>query len=88
MSSKRIPIAAARRIAEEHGQQQVIIVTWDASSGTTHVVTYGTTLLACEQAAIGGNRVKAALGWPETLCNAVPARVRRRRRTSTQEHRP
>lgn len=72
----RIPIAAARRIAEHYGQQQVILVTWDGAK--THVVTYGTTLEACEQAAAGGNRVKRALGWPKELCHAKPARQRRR----------
>ena len=74
--AKRIPITAARRIAEEFGQQQVILVTWDGA--ITHVVTYGATREACEQAAQGGNRVKRALGWPEELCNAEPAHVRRR----------
>ncbi len=77
--AKRIPIAAAKRIAAEYGQQQVIIVTWDGA--TTHVVTYGDTLQACGQAAQGGNRVKAALGWPEQLCQDKPARVRRKHST-------
>ena len=76
--ANRIPIAAARRIAEEYGQQQVILVTWDGAN--THVVTYGTTLEACDQAAQGGNRVKRSLGWPEDLCQDTPARVRRRAR--------
>lgn len=76
MTAKRIPIAAAKRIGDEFAQRQVIVVTWDGE--TTHVVTYGASLADCDQAAQGGNRVKAALGWPEALCKAAPARVRRR----------
>lgn len=70
---KRIPIAVARRIADAQRQRQVIVVTWDGE--TTHVVTYGKTLEDCRQAAEGGNRIKRALGWPESLCAAVPARA-------------
>lgn len=73
---ERIPIVAAKRIADDYGQRQVVLVTWDGS--TTHVVTYGRTVEECGQAAQGGNFVKRALGWPETLCNDVPARRKRR----------
>lgn len=73
--ASRIPIAAARRIAEEFGQRQVILVCWDGE--TTHVTTYGASAAECAQAAEGGNYVKRALGWPERLCSAVPARARR-----------
>lgn len=74
--TKRIPIRVAKTIADEFGQDQVIVVTWDKSTGHTHVVTYGKTVEECEQAAEGGNRVKRALGWPEELCNAKPRRAR------------
>ena len=73
----RLPIFAAQRIADDYGQDQVIVVTFDKTSGLTHVVTYGRSLEECEQAAIGGNKVKAALGWPESLRHAEPARVKR-----------
>lgn len=69
----RIPISAARTIAGDHGCRQVIIVAWDGKK--THVVTYGKTVKECEQAASGGNFVKKALGWPESLCNSEPSRV-------------
>lgn len=75
--SKRIPIAAAKRIADEYSKDQVIVVTWDKATGTTWVTTYGKTVEECAQAAEGGNRVKRALGWPEILCNAKPARIRK-----------
>lgn len=74
---KRIPITAAKRIAQEFLQDQVILITFDKTSGTTHVVTYGKSKEDCDQAAIGGNKLKREfLGWPEELCNAVPRRMR------------
>jgi len=82
--SKRIPIADAKRIAEAHGQRQVIIVTWDGKN--THVVTYGQSVDDCKQAAEGGNKLKRFLGWPEELCQARPARAKSlRERIKTQE---
>ncbi|MFH1317769.1 MAG: hypothetical protein ABIH71_01975 [Candidatus Omnitrophota bacterium] len=76
MGVKRIPILVAKRISEQYNQAQVIIVTWDNVNNRTHVVTYGKTLKDCEQAAIGGNFVKKALGWPDELCHAKPARIK------------
>jgi hypothetical protein len=76
--AERLPIARAKEIAERHDLDQVILVAWSRRDGTTHVVTFGRSIEDCAQAAEGGNRVKRALGWPESLCNAVPARVRRR----------
>jgi hypothetical protein len=73
--SKRIPIADAKALAAKHALKQVIILAWDGE--TTHVVTYGVTLADCAQAAEGGNRMKRVMGWPEELCQAKPARVRR-----------
>ena len=75
MGAKYIPITAAKRIADDYGQSQVIVVTFDKQTGLTHVVTYGGTLEECKQAAAGGNVVKKALGWPESLCVAKPARA-------------
>jgi hypothetical protein len=78
--SKRIPISAAKRIADDYGQSQVVIITFDKDAGgITHVVTYGRTVEECAQAALGGNFVKKALGWPEAECRAVPARARGRK---------
>ncbi len=71
MKYKPIPISAAKAIAETYHKQQVIVVTWDAAHGKTHVTTYGDTAEACRQAALGGDKVKAALGWPPDL-RSVP----------------
>lgn len=55
----------------------MILLTFDRSTGTTHVVTYGKTIEDCDQAAQGGNLLKKTLGWPENLCNAQPSRIRK-----------
>lgn len=77
MAYKRIPITAAKKIAKDYDKNQVIIVTWDAKYGKTHVTTYGKSLKECEQAASGGNLVKKALGWPDELCHAKPSRCKK-----------
>lgn len=69
-----IPIAAARDFAIEHKLTQVIIVGWNGRD--THVVTYGASATDCDQAAMGGNLVKKAIGFPESMCGSKPSRVR------------
>jgi hypothetical protein len=77
--NKRIPIKAAQEIAKKYKLDQVVIVAYerDAKKGTdmTHIVTYGKTKADCLQAAQGGNMVKKALGWPDSL-QALPSRVK------------
>lgn len=70
----KIPIAAAKTVANEYACRQVILMAWDGEH--THCVTYGKTVEDCDQAAQGGNRIKAALGWPESLM-AEPSRVKK-----------
>lgn len=82
--TKRIPIQAAKDIASKHACRQVIILAWDGVS--THVVTYGKSVEDCLQAANGGNAIKRSLGWPESECNAVPARIKRRNKTALDPH--
>ena len=81
MSSKRIPISAAAAVGREHGQRQVLLVTWDGER--THVVTWGANVEECRQAAAGGNAVKRALGWPDEACHAATT-PRRSRKPSGQ----
>lgn len=77
-SFKRIPIKAAKDIADKYNQNEVILVTFDAMTGLTHVVTYGKTLFDCQSAAVGGNRLKREfLKWPDELCHDVPARMKK-----------
>jgi len=72
---KRIPIKAAKDIAQEYNLKQVILCAWDGE--LTHIVTYGKTLEDCDQAAQGGNKIKKFLGWSEELCEAEPSRVKK-----------
>lgn len=72
---KPIPVSAAKAIAETYDKQQVIVVTWDATHGKEHVTTYGDTAETCRQAALGGDKVKAALNWPPSN-RSVPTLAR------------
>ena len=72
---KLIPVDAARRIAEDYAQDQVVICTFENATGRLHVVTYGKRIEDSENAAKGGDFVKKALGWPDRLCNTTPPRV-------------
>lgn len=71
---ERIPIKAAKDLAEIYNLRQAIIIAWDGK--LTHCVTYGKSIEDCDQAAIGGNKIKKALGWPESLM-IEPSRVKK-----------
>lgn len=77
-TGKRIPIKDAKEIGLKNGYSQVIIVAWDGETSTTSVCTWGKSLKDCDQAAMGGNFVKKALGWPDHLCQDKPARIKRK----------
>ncbi len=64
---KRIPISAARRIADEYGYDQVVVVARKVGEhGGEHVTTYGVDKANCDVAARIGNFFKHKLmGWPE-----------------------
>ncbi|HZI17839.1 MAG TPA: hypothetical protein VEY09_04515 [Pyrinomonadaceae bacterium] len=57
-----IPVADAKRIAEERGYDQVIIVAWNAETGKNHITTYGTEPAQKKMAAQGGDRIAEILG--------------------------
>lgn len=67
MSGKRIPIAAAQRIAEQYGYDQVVIIARKVDpDGNEHVTTYGVDKANCDVAARIGNFIKhKIMGWPE-----------------------
>ena len=73
----RIPIGDLRELARLRDLRQAILVAWDGER--EHVVTYGRSAEECDQAALGGDRIKAALGWPPESRGAEPSRVRRLR---------
>lgn len=61
-STALIPVADLQAIGERYKLSQVILVAWDGAR--EHVVTWGRTLDDADNAADGGNLVKAALHWP------------------------
>lgn len=72
---KRLPINDLRELANKRDLRQVILMAWDGER--THVVTYGRSVEDCNQAAIGGNKLKEAMNWPKELCDAEPSRVKK-----------
>ena len=78
---KGIPIIAAKRASEESGYPVIVVFAIDPETSKQHVTTYGVTVRHCEWAAELGNNLKKALQWPPALCNAKPARIRRKETT-------
>lgn len=72
---RRVPIRVAREVGRQQGLSQVILVAWDGKR--MHVVTWGDTTEACDQAAQGGDLVKKALGYPERDIGTLPSRVKK-----------
>ena len=68
-------IGEARRIAETYEQDQVILVSWERSTGMVHVATYGKSLEDSVGAAQAGNAIKKDLSFPDHMCHEVPVRV-------------
>lgn len=66
---KRIPIAAAERIAKEYGYDQVVIIARkvgeDPEPHGEHVTTYGVNKEHCDSAAQQGVALKRFMGWPD-----------------------
>ena len=67
---KRIPISAAKEIADKFGYDQVIIIARkvgeDPAPHGEHVTTYGIDAEHCKVAAATGNFLKhKVMGWPE-----------------------
>lgn len=59
--SKRVPIKAAKDLANDYNKEQVIVVTFCPQTGYT-VTTYGKTKKLCQDAAKGGKFVMDAIG--------------------------
>lgn len=61
---KRIPIAAAKRIAKDYGYDQVVVIARKVGEGE-HVTTYGVDKANCEAAAKVGDHLKHnIMRWP------------------------
>jgi hypothetical protein len=61
MNPKIISIDEARTLANAHGMRQLIVISWDGD--LQYVTTYGQSLEDCDQAAMGGDKLKEVLGW-------------------------
>lgn len=67
MPHKRIPIAAARRIAEAYGYDQVVVYARKVGdAGGEHMTTYGTTPTHCGIAARMAAKLQEFMGWNAT----------------------
>lgn len=65
---KPIPISAAKRIAEDYGLHQVVImgrVTGDVPGPDEHITTYGINVQHCRIAAYMGDKLKEVAQWPD-----------------------
>lgn len=64
---KRIPISAAKRIADEYGYDQVVIyarkVGEEPEPHGEHMTTYGVSKIHCAVAAKIGDVLKRFMGW-------------------------
>jgi acetylornithine/succinyldiaminopimelate/putrescine aminotransferase len=64
---KRIPISAAKHIADTYGYDQVVIyarkVGEEPEPHGEHMTTYGTTKVHCSVAARMGDVLKKFMGW-------------------------
>ena len=87
MTSKKVPITAAKELGTKHRKNQVIIITYDESTETTTVTTWGKSVKDSEAAAIAGNAYKKALGFPAKKCNDIPARVKKAKAKKTAKPR-
>jgi hypothetical protein len=75
---KKIPVRVARSIAKGFSHSQIIILGWSRKNNMTSVVTYGETIIDCDQASQGGNWIKKnLLNWAESECMIEPKRVLR-----------
>lgn len=59
---KRIPISAAKHIADEYDYDQVVIYARNINDGE-HMTTYGRTKQHCSIAARMGDVLKKFMGW-------------------------
>lgn len=72
----RIPIERLKELSKRYDLSHLILFAYHPETNAHHIVTYGKTLEGCGQASDFGNKLKEALGWPESL-QAQPSRVKR-----------
>ena len=62
-----IPHEELKRLSEIYDLSHVIMFAHERSRTVDHIVTYGDSVKNADQAAEFGNRLKDAMGWPESL---------------------
>ena len=72
--SRNIPISALKKFADEYEYDHLIM--FCTFGKFQYIATYGKTIEECDQAAQFGDKLKDAMGWPETL-HAMPSRVKK-----------
>lgn len=82
MKIPKLPIKAAKALAEDHNLDTVLIL--GSSPGGTVCTTYGRTVEHCDWVAQLGSQVKRGLGWPDNLVNIDPARVKKLKKQVTE----
>ena len=71
----RIPIKSVKSLANETGQDLVIVFAIDSDGETQHIATWGRSVDDCSRAADWGNKMKDKLEWPQSL-HSQPSRVK------------
>ena len=69
---KEISIDQAKEVSEKSGYSVIVILGIDSETGMQHVTTYGATKSQSLEAANAGNWLKGKLGWPKSMCRALP----------------
>ena len=72
----RLPIQALKEIGNKYGYSVVVVYAFDDSKARQHIASWGKTIILCDQAAQWADKLKDALGWPESL-HAMPNRVKK-----------
>lgn len=73
MANQTVSVAAAKDLRERIGATHVVIFAV-YEDGEQCVATHGKTQTNAREAAKAGNKLKAALGWPDDLCRSEPVR--------------
>ena len=74
----RLPVKALKELANRYGYSVVVVYAYEPKNRMSHVATWGRSIELCDQAAEWGNKMKDALGWPESL-HGEPSRVKKLR---------
>ena len=76
----KIPIKALKQLSKDYGLDHVIVFATEGK--TQHIATYGKTIEGCSEAADFGNKLKDAMGWPESLHTVLDFQFTIRKGTS------